>query len=277
MALAITAEEVAPGPGPKAGITITGLLVGLSVLTVWRTADGIRKEVRGQRRVTANEAEYIEDWDVPTNRNVVYEVEVLSGPGGPARAKSAPLNIYSDSSWIMDPFVPQTALQIHGERTENNIFLRSPALEALELIANSSMFDIMNGETVALFGQRMREKGMDLSMATRSAVESANLKDLLMSSSGFLFRPGPELAGLDLPGTMFISVEKVTQRPKDSLWGGESTWWDMVADSVAAPKLKVLTATFTYADVQAMYDTYQQNQDAFFGMTYLDNLKNPTG
>jgi len=277
MAVAITAEELDFGPGPKAGITITGLLVGTSVLTLWRTSDNIRKEVRGHRKVTAVEGTFIEDWDVPTNRPVTYEVEVLSGPGGPARATAAPLTIVDDSSWIMDPFIPQSALRIHGERREGNLFFRSPALEALELNGQVNMFDIMNGETVALFGQRMREKNIDLSMATRSAVESANLKDLLLSSTGFLFRPGPELAGLELPGVMFISVAKVTQRPTDSLWGGEATWWDLTADTVAAPKLRVLTATFTYADVQAMYDTYGANQDAFFGLTYLDNLKHPTG
>ncbi|WP_422758294.1 hypothetical protein [Paenarthrobacter sp. C1] len=277
--VAVTAEELTPDPAPKAGITITGLGVGASIVNVWRTADGRRKPVRGARRILMNDASFVTDWDVPTNRRVSYEVEVLSGPNGPARANAEAVTVPSDCSWLMDPFVPQTAIPVFGLRkNKGDIYLRSQALAALEYGADISMFNVMGSkEPMALFGERMAEKGLDLSMGTRSAEENTKLKALLNSTSGFLFRPGPELEGLDLDGSMFIAIPSPVQLPVDVGYGGEMTWWDLKADTVMAPTIKVLTATFTYGDVQMLFTTYGQKQDAMAGRTYLDDLKNPLG
>lgn len=277
--VAIAAEQLPGDPAPKSGVSVTGLGIGSSLVNVWRIADGKRKPVRGARRVTMNDASFVTDWDVPTNRPVVYEVEVLSGPGGAARASAEALVIESDTSWLMDPFVPQTAIPIVGKRKDNgDVYLRSKALEALEYAADTSLFSIMGDpEPIALFGQRMAEKGMDLSMGTRSAEENTKLKGLLRSTSGFLFRPGPELAGVDLEGALFIANPSTVQIPVDVGYGGEMTWWDFKADTVKAPTLKVLTATFTYGDVKIMFTTYGQKQAAMAGKTYLDDLKNPLG
>lgn len=275
--VAVSAESLPGGPGPKAGITVTGLGVGTSVVNVWRTADGTRNSVRGARRVTMNDAGFVTDWDVPTNRPVVYEVEVLSGPTGPSRKTAAAITVVSTTGWLMDPFIPQTAVPVLGKRRNNgDVYLRAPALSALEYAADVSIFNVMgSNKPIALFGERMAERGLDLSMGTRSAEQSKRLKELLKSTAGFLFRPGPELEGLDIEGSMFIANPSVVQVPVDVGWGGELTWWDFKADTVAAPTVKVLTATFTYGDVQLLTDTYQQKQDAMAGKTYLDDLKNP--
>ena len=275
--VAVSAESLPGGPGPKAGITVTGLGVGTSVVNVWRTADGTRNSVSGARRVTMNDAGFVTDWDVPTNRPVVYEVEVLSGPTGPSRKTAAAITVVSTTGWLMDPFIPQTAVPVLGKRRNNgDVYLRAPALSALEYAADVSIFNVMgSNKPIALFGERMAERGLDLSMGTRSAEQSKRLKELLKSTAGFLFRPGPELEGLDIEGSMFIANPSVVQVPVDVGWGGELTWWDFKADTVAAPTVKVLTATFTYGDVQLLTDTYQQKQDAMAGKTYLDDLKNP--
>lgn len=277
MAVAVSAEALPGGPAPKAGITVTGLGVGDSVVTVWRTVDEDRGPVRGGRRVVMNDAGFVTDWDAPINRPVSYEAEVLSGPGGPARAYASAVTVVSATGWLMDPFVPQNAVPVLGApRDDGDIYLRGQALAELEYAADVSMFNVMGGKKpVALFGERMAERGLDLSLGTRSAVESLQLKDLLRSSSGFLFRPGPDLDGLLLDALMFIAAPSVTQRPVTTAWGGDLTWWDFKADTVAAPTIKVLTATFTYGDVQLLYATYQQKQDAMAGKTYLDDLKNP--
>lgn len=277
--VAVTAEMLPPGPGPKAGITVTGLGVGNSLVNVWRTADEERRSVRGGRRITMNDGGFVTDWDAPTNRRISYEVEVLSGPGDAARKTAAPLTIPSDTSWLMDPFIPQSAVPVVGRRnSKGDIVLRGPALSALEFSSDISMFNVMGSrEPIALFGERMAAKGIDLSMGTRSAEESKRLKDLLTSTSGFLFRPGPELDGVLLRGSIFLSSPSVTQLPVDVGWGGELTWWDFKGDTVSAPTVKVLTATWTYGDVQLLTTTYQQKQDVMAGKTYLDDLKAPLG
>lgn len=277
MAVAVSAESLVGGPAPKAGVTVTGLGVGTSIVTVWRTVDEDRAAVRGARRIVMNDAGFVTDWDAPINRPVSYEVEVLSGPGGPVRKTAAAVTIDSATGWLMDPFVPQSAVPVVGNpQTNGDIYLRGQALAELEYGADVSMFNVMgSNKPIALFGERMAERGLDLALGTRSAVESKRLKDLLRSSSGFLFRPGPDLDGLLLDALMFIAAPSVSQVPVDTAWGGELTWWNFKADTVAAPTIKVLTATFTYGDVQLLTDTYQQKQDAMGGLTYLDDLKNP--
>jgi len=279
VAVAVSAESLPGGPGPKCGVTVTGLGVGTSIVTVWRTVDGLRGPVRGARRVVMNDAGFVTDWDAPINRPVSYEVEVLSGPGGPVRKTAAAVTIESVTGWLMDPFVPQTAVPVVGNPQSNgDIYLRGQALAELERQADVSMFNVMGSNMpIGLFGERMAERGLDLSLGTRSAVESKRLKDLLNSSSGFLFRPGPDLDGLLLDALMFIGLPSYAQVPVDTAWGGDLTWWTLKADRVAAPTIKVLTATFTYGDVQLLTDTYQQKQDAMSGLTYLDDLKNPLG
>ena len=279
MAVGVVAESLPGAPGPKAGVTVTGLGVGTSILTVWRTVDGERGPVRGARRIVMNDAGFVTDWDAPINRPVSYEVEVLSGPGGPVRVTAADVTIESVTGWLMDPFVPQSAVPVLGDpRDDGDIYLRGQALAEIEFQADVSMFNVMGSKKpLALFGERMAERGLDLALGTRSSVESKRLKELLRSSSGFLFRPGPDLDGLMLDALMFIGAPSVSQVPVDTAWGGELTWWNFKADTVAAPTIKVLTATFTYGDVQLLYATYQQKQDAMAGLTYLDDLKNPLG
>lgn len=275
----VVAEAIPPGSAPSAGITITDLGIGDSIVSVWRTADEERNPVRGYRRATMNDAAFIVDWDVPLNRPVSYEVEVISGPDGPSRTTADTITVESETGWIMDPLIPQTAVPVVNQRRDNgDIYLRSPALSSLEYQADISIFKIMGSDKpMALFGERMAEMGLDTSMGTRSAEENARLKKLLRSTANLLFRPLPEWGDFELSGTLFIANATARQVPVDVSMGGQLTWWDLKSDVVAAPTIKVLTATFTYGDVQILFDTYQQKQDAMAGKTYLDDLKNPFG
>lgn len=277
--VAVVAESLGEIPGPQAGITVTQLGVGDSVVTVWRLADDQRHPIPGQRRVHMNDAGFVTDYYVPTNRPVVYEVEVLSGPNGPARASSAPLTVVSGSGWLMDPLVPQSAIPVVGERrSDGDIYLRSQALSSLEYGANVSMFQIIGSDKpIALFGQRMAETGMDISVSTRSAEQNSRLKALLRSTASLHFRPLLEWGPVDIEGSMFLASAMVRQTPVNVMFGGKLTWWDLPTDTVQAPTIKVLTASFTYGDVALLMASYGQKQDLMGGKSYLDDLKNPLG
>lgn len=278
--VAVLVEGFLDSPCPRVGLTITGLGIGESVVTLWRSADGEREPVSGYRRVTYNDATYITDYHAPVGRPVTYEVEVVSGPTGTSRTMSAPVTLDTGAvGFIMDPLIPQSCIPIVGERTNReDIYLRGQALAALEYAADVQLFEIMGqSKPMALFGQRMAEKGVDTSLGLRSAEENARLKKLLQSTAHLLFRPSPAWGRLELSGAMFIGNSKATQVPVNVMMGGDLTWWDMVSDVVQAPAIKVLTATFTYGDVQILMDTYQQKQDLMTGKSYLDDLKNPIG
>lgn len=278
--VAVTVEDATSGGlSPRAQLTITGLGIGNSVVSVWRTADGVRSPVRGARRVLMVDADLVTDYDVPLGRPVTYEVEVISGPSGASRTSTEPLVVESETAWIMDPLDPSTAVPVLGTHDKDGMpYLRSEALSKLEYNSNSSLFEIMGSDRpMALFGQVRAAQGVPLSMGTRSAEQNTKLRTLMQATAQLLFRPVPSF-GVDLPGAMFMSISKKTEVPVNVSFGGNLTWWEMTADTVAAPVLKVLTATFTYGDVAILFSTYQQKQDALVsGATYLDDAKNPFG
>lgn len=277
--VAVIAEDLGASPGPRAGLTITGLGIGDSVVSVWRLADDLREPLPGHRRVAMNDASFVTDYYAPVNRPVSYEVEVLSGPGGAARVTSAPITITSDTGWLMDPLVPQSAIPVVGERrADGDIYLRSQAFASLEYAGDVSLFKIMgSNKPMALFGERMAETGMDISVGLRSAEENTKLKNLLRSTMSLHFRPLPEWGALGLEGSMFLASAMVRQTPVNVTFGGKLTWWDLPTDTVQAPAVKVLTASFTYGDVAMLMSTYGQKQDLMAGRSYLDDLKNPLG
>jgi hypothetical protein len=258
------------------GLTITGLGVGDSVVSVWRTADGERNPVRGARGTTIVDAGFVTDYDAPLGRPVFYEVEVITGPGGASRTLTPTMTVESATGWLMDPLVPQSAVPVVGGEGEDGPYLRGEALAQLEYAADVSLINIMGSDKpMALFGQRMAARGVPLSLGADLLENNVKLKQLLLSTAQLLFRPLPEFG--DLPGTMFVSIPSAVEIPVDVAEGSYLTWWDLKADTVAAPVLKVLTATFTYGDVALLFATYQQKQDAAAGKTYLDDLKSPFG
>lgn len=274
--VAVVAEALTDDPCPRVGLTITGLGVGDSVVSVWRTADGERNPVRGARRTTIVDAGFITDYDVPLGRPVFYELEVISGPGGPSRTLTSTITVSSATSWLMDPLIPQTAVPVVGGEGDQGPYLRGEALAQLEYAADVSLINIMGSDKpMALFGQRMAARGVPLSVGADLLEHNVRLKQLLQSTAQLLFRPLPVFDYL--PGTMFVSIPTATERPVDVAEGSYLTWWDLQADTVQAPVLKVLTATFTWGDVSLLFDTYQQKQDVSAGKTYLDDIKNPLG
>jgi hypothetical protein len=275
--VAVSAEALTDAPCPRVGITITSLGIGASVVSVWRSADGERSPVRGARRAEMSDAAYVVDFDAPLGRPITYEVEVISGPSGAARVTSDSVTVDSATGWLMDPLIPQTAVPVVGDSTDET-YLRSQALSELEYQADVQVFNVMGSDKpLALFGQRMAERNLDTSMSTRSAEQNARLEKLLKSTAQLLFRPLPGWGTRTLPGTLFLANATATQLPVDVSWGGNLTRWDLKSDVVGAPTIKALTATFTYGDVNMLMTTYGQKQALMAGKTYLDDLKNPLG
>lgn len=274
----ITAEALVDAPCPRVGLTVEGLGLGGSFLSVWRTADGERNPVRGARRVSIVDAGYLVDYDAPLGRPITYELEVISGPDGASRTSSDPVTVETDTAWLMDPLVPQTAVPITyrylptGEPT-----FSASAMAQLDYAADTQVFSIMGSpKPMALFGQRMEAAGVDFSLITDAATENTRLRKLLKSTASLLVRVPASWTDA-LPGSCFALMAKVSEAPVEAGSGGPLTLWTLTGDTVAAPTIKVLTATFTYGDVAMLMSTYQQKQDLMAGLTYLDDLKHPIG
>ncbi|WP_139164178.1 hypothetical protein [Arthrobacter sp. ok362] len=258
-------------------MTITGLGVGDSVISVWRTADGLREPVRGARRAALVDSTYLLDYDAPLGRPITYEVEVISGPSGGARVTSKAVTVNSDAAWIMDPLVPQSAVSISRRLSRNGgaVFMVT-AMRDFEYQANVSMIDVMGSDRpMALIGRRSAAKGVDISLLSDMAEQNSKIRALFAQAGQVLVRVPPSLSDT-LPGACFLAVATVGETSRKPHTGSEVTTWTIKGDTVAAPVVKVLTATFTWGDVAILFSTYQQKQDAATG-TYLDDLKHPLG
>lgn len=276
--VAVLVEALVDAPAPRVGVTVTGLGVGDSVVSLWRTADGERNPVRGARRIAMNDAAYIVDWDVPLGRAVSYEVEVISGPVGPSRTSSAAVVVESVTGWLMDPLVPQSAVPItYRYLPSGQPTFAASAMASLEYAADTQVFKILgSGRPMALFGQRMAASGVDFSLITDAAEENTRLRKLLQSTASLLVRVPASWTDA-LPGSCFAMVAKVSEAPVEAGNGGPLTLWSLSGDTVQAPVIRVLTASFTYGDVAILMSTYGQKQALMAGRTYLDDLKNPIG
>ncbi|MHC6592432.1 hypothetical protein [Arthrobacter sp. C152] len=277
--VAVLVEPHLEDPCAWAGITITDLGIGDSIVTVWQLADNEREPVQGYRRYLMNDAAFVEDWAVPLGRPVRYEVEVISGPNGAARITSEAFTVDSPVGYLQDALDPQSAVAIVGKRRDNeDITLRASALSDFEKQADVSIFKVMGSKKpMALIGGRMAELGVDTSVATRSAQQNAQLAALLENSANLLFRPLPEWGDLGLSGSLYLANPSFRRQPVSVGYGGNLTWWSLQSDVVQAPAIKVLTAIFTYGDVMMLFDTYQDKLNAMAGKSYLDDMKNPLG
>jgi len=275
---AVSVEALLSDPCPHVGVTITGLGIGASVVSVWRTADGERSPVRGARRLPMSDASYVVDFDAPLGRPVSYEVEVVSGPSGPSRVTSSSVTVDSVTGWLMDPLIPQTAVQVSRRMVPGGeIVFSASAMAKLDYVADSQVFKILGSDKpMALFGQRMAAAGVDFSLITNAAEQNTRLAALLKSTAQLLVRV-PASWTTAIPGTCFTAIGSVSEAPVEAAAGGVLSAWSLTGDTVAAPTIKVLTATFTYGDVALLTSTYQQKQDRMAGKTYLDDLKNPIG
>jgi len=273
----VVAEALVDAPAPRVGLTLTGLGVGDSLVSVWRTADGEREPVRGGRRVTLTDAAFLVDWDAPLGRPVSYEVEVITGPAGASRTTSDPVTVDSDSAWVMDPLVPQSAVAIGRRMVPGaGATFAVSALAKLEYVSETQVFKILGSDKpLALFGQRMAAAGVDFSLITESAEQTSRLRKLLASTAQVLVRVPASWTDA-IPGSCFTMIASASEAPFGS-GDDRLSVWSLTGDTVQAPVIRVLTASFSYGDVAILMDTYQQKQDLMAGRTYLDDLKNPLG
>jgi hypothetical protein len=145
-----------------------------------------------------------------------------------------------------------------------------------EYAAGVSMIDVMGSDRpMALIGRRSAAKGIDISLVTDMAEQNSKVRALFAQAGQVLVRVPPSVSDT-MPAACFLAVATVSETSRKPHTGSEVTTWAIKGDTVQAPTLKVLTATFTYGDVALLFSTYQQKQDAATG-SYLDDLKHPFG
>ena len=272
--VALTVEARTDGPCPLAGVTVTGLLAGDQVITVWRTADGERRAVRGARAVPVLDSHYVEDYEVPLGRTVLYELEVLAGADYGAQGVEATVTVESECGYVQDPLDPASAVPVWGSRRPGGqAALRPSSFSKISYGSSGSTHTVMgSSRPVAISGMRRAAAGIPLEMVTRAEVENDRMRALVKQAPQLIIRPLPDWRA-GLPGSATYLAETVEEEPRRSM--GAHTTWTTAGDIVRGSSARVLISLWTYQDVAELFATYGQKQLAAGGGTYLEDQKNP--
>lgn len=278
MAVAVAVEAL--DDGPWAGVTITGLAAGNQIVTVWRTADGERLPVRGARKLEVVDSAFVIDYEVPLGRVVSYELEVVSGADAGAVVPPAAVTVASSSGYVHDPLNPTVVVPVWSSRAPSGeAVLAGTAFRALTLEAEVSYHAIVGARLpVAIGGARQAASAVDLSMLTDAEAQNTLLRDMLEDTSVLVVRGLPEWIADAWPPVAYVSAPVVVEEPLTAHRPGVGkylTRWTMEGRRVRGSSASVLISLFTYDDVAALFDTYDQKQAAAGSGTYLDDLKNP--
>lgn len=274
----LTIEPILDSPGPRAGVVVDGLdASGPSRVTLWRSSPGgKRRPVRGWRNRLVYGADYVEDAEVPLGRPVTYELQVISGAVIPD-VVAAVVSVPSEVGYIQDPLLPLGMIPVtNAGDLDAAASLTNAAFAALQYEVEQSVTSILGSdERVALTGQRLAMSGVDFSVLTEAAEQSTALRNLLRSTALVLVRPLPSWGPLP---DVFYTVPAVAEMPSYDAYGATLTTWQLTGDQVAPPSINIIVPIWTYADVEALWATYADQQAAAVARsaTYLDDLRDPS-
>lgn len=272
----ITAEAILGEPCPRVGITVRGLAAGSHKITVWRTCEGERVAVRSARGRVVIDSTYVEDFEAPLNRPVMYHLEVLSGASATTIAAGAGVTLRATSGYVQDPLDPWSAVPVNAGPQGDEAFFTPESFESFTYDASVSRFAVLgSNRPVAIAGQRQAATGVTLSMVTTDPDANTRLRDLVLQAPLLIVRPLPEW-GRAVPATATYTAASVAERPLRHAIGGVVTRWETTGDVVRGSSARVLNPTWAYQRVRELYSTYEQKQLTSGGGSYLDDIKNPS-
>jgi hypothetical protein len=266
-------------PCARVEITINDLPPTPNIVTLWRTAEGIRRRVRSYEDVEVVGSDFTTDYEPPLNRPVSYEIEVTSGigMGGPDGSGTVTVTPPDGCGYIQDPLNPDSAIKVFalagpaGEPT-----LLPDAISKLTYHMDGELVPILgSSEPVALLGQRMARSNIPFDMFTDAAQQSTDMRNLLLTTSLLLIRPGADW-GASLPGLCYVAPPDPEELPIGVTYGAAYTEWKFTASLVAAPAMNIVIPFWSYQDWQDLWATYQSAQTALAGKTYLAVRRSPT-
>lgn len=266
-------------PCARVEVTITDLPPTANRVTLWRTADGLRRRVRSYSDIEIIGSDFTTDYEVPLNRLVTYEIEVLSGisVGGPDGSASITVTTPDGCGYIQDPLNPDSAIKVYAEAgPAGEPTLLPGALSKLQYHLDADLIPIMGwNEPVGLLGQRMVQSNVPFDMFTDAAQQATDLRNLLLTAGMVLIRPGADW-GNSLPGLCYIAPPDPEELPIGVTFGAEYTEWKFTASLMAAPTMNLVIPFWTYQDWQDLWATYQAAQTTYSGKTYLAVRRSPT-
>lgn len=277
--LGITLEAL-QSPAPAVGITVKELdPAATSVVTVWRSVDGMnRQAVRGAKETPVAGSDYFIDYEVPLGRPVGYTVEVVDGDVTPD-ITSAVITVDSEVGWLQDPVSPGAAIPVATWITPDGApYLAADAFAQFVHELPGEMAQVMGADwPTFLSSGRLAASGIPFSVFCRAAEWNSELEALLAQSGVLLLRgpAGPAWEGFPPLAYMAVRATKNLPWPRGIAL---ATRWELVGDLAAPPTISVIAPLWTYNDVELLWSTYAQEQDAatLAGVTYTDVVRDPT-
>lgn len=257
------AEEPTGTPAPYVDIIVDDFPVGVSTVTVWRTAKNRAFRVRGLVNVSTAGVVTIRDFEAPWGVELSYRAEQFDSSGNFVSWSDAETITLTapdvDVAWLHNPFDPSTSVRVDvtiGAARDvvrpNNAELFRPKGRSAPIVIS----DTRSGVT-----------GVLLTVTTVTLNDADKIDDLfggyddgtvpiIVIRTHPLFRlPQPFFAYCDQPRMLAAATRA----------GGEFVDFELTADEVAPPVEASVTALLDYADFTAAYADY-----AAFTAAYAD-------
>ncbi|MEA5453306.1 hypothetical protein SPF06_01090 [Sinomonas sp. JGH33] len=250
---------------------------GGDTINVWRTVDGVRRPVRGCRRINVVGSGFTTDYEAALGRSISYDIEILSGVCAGVVVTTATTTITSSASgWLSDPLAPASAIPVYADVGPNGEpGLDWDALPSWDYKATVTKLDVAGtNEPVVLVGQRQAAANIDVKVTTLATGQSNSLRTILKQAAVLLFRPLVGWAS-GLPGLGYIVAQDIIEAPVNEKMGGQMVGWQIKADTVTPPAAQVVVPTVTYGTVSGNYATYAAFNAAHSGQTYLAMEQSP--
>lgn len=268
--------EVLSDPVPSVGVTVDGLdSSGPSTVTVERSVPGEGwVQVPGMVGRQVSGGFYEVDYAVPLAVPVTYRVSVV-GAVQPATAEAV-VTVASGTCWLQDPVNPYTAVAVGlGSGTVNGgAYFTAESFASLTRLLPGVVSGVMGaGAPVGMGGVRQAPSGVPMTVVTKALAESNRMRTLLTTAYPLMLRTVPPVTQV---GSVVFLHASVEERPRFDVapFDGRREDWVLSADTVRAPRMRVLVPRWTYGDVAALWETYGQASAA--GGSYLDWLRDPT-
>lgn len=250
---------IAPGDGaPRVGVTVTGLGLTPSVVTIETSWDGgaTWHRVRGAERITVVSSTFVTDFVPALNVALIYRVVVHSGAavtGGDRGSVTVP----SRTAWAQDPLNPRGAVPIALTPTNEGLWLLADSASS---ILRAQTVDVATVEgsrlPVASVGTRQAPSGIGLHLRGYAAEQGALVKGLatmLEQSGQIVLRGLPD--GLGLDAVLHVVLGDVEDQPGGGAGALVGVRRDFVltAQQVRPSSLRIVVPWWSYADVKALW------------------------
>jgi hypothetical protein len=268
-------EEATGAPCKAMQITVSGLGLTATEVTVQRTADNETWTVPGWFNRKVTDADTETDFAIPLGRPVTYTMFVNG-----VQFTQQTITLASTCGYVQDPYDPTSAMPVNTILTDTNVLtLGKGALDSRTHVSNATKATVMGAKRqYSISGQRLADGSVIMLIHAWKNTVSDQFKAMSEGAPILLFRGLPSWGSI--PGLAYMDgpvQEYAVNRYQHPGNNNALTQWTITGDLVQAVSRLPITGKATYDQVAAEVAgaTYATVQGRSGSRHYLDIQANP--